>query len=238
MIEVTNVHVYGIATALRHMRMPYESFEKQDSKMLPDGRVILGLNDAKLLKQLSASGPEHRDFIRKIHVHLEVKAPRYWWQEFDTYKHPVKNSSSTMHLITKRHLTREDFELDDLVEEELKLLDSNISYFNMLIDLYKDPETKTKYQKERVLLRIKRFLPEGYLQLRGIDFDYETALCMLEQRYNHRLPQWRAFCKLVLLKLPLFEDIASSTEKGMKAIEHYKLEELARNGKHEQSGNN
>lgn len=238
MIEVANVHVYGIATALRHMRMPYESFEKQDSKVLSDGRVILGPNDAKLLSQLAKGGPEHRDFIRKIHIHLEIKAPRYWWQEFDTYKHPVKNSSSTMHLITKRHLAREDFELDDLIEEELKLLDNNISYLNMLIDLYNDPDTKTKHQKEMVMLRIKKFLPEGYLQLRGVDLDYETALCMFEQRYNHRLPQWRTFCKFVLLKLCLFEDIASSTDKGRKAVEYYKLEEMARNGECEQSGNN
>ena len=40
----------------------------------------------------------HNKFLESIVVWLDVIAPRYWWQEFDTYRIGVsKQSSSTMH---------------------------------------------------------------------------------------------------------------------------------------------
>ena len=207
MLKIGKVKVYGIPLALRFMRMPFESFDKSDTKVLPDDSVVIGLNDLVLAKKLISAGPEHRKFLRDIHVHVEVTAPRYFWSEFDTYKFAVQNSSSTMHLITKRHLTIDDFEHDNESEEELDYCEANISYINMLIDLYNSKDNNfSEAAKQELLVRIKRRLPEGYYQMRGLDFDYETAIQIWRQRSNHRLPIWRAFCNMLKTELPFFTD--------------------------------
>ena len=153
MIEIKNVETMGFSSALRGMRNPYESFSKADSgKCTPENRrgcigcgqqmidasclssnFAMGMSDTKLAHKLVKAGPEHRKFLRMIHVQADVKAPRRWWSEFDTYRFVEKNSSSTMHLITKRHLTIEDFSHNKF--SRLALL-KTIGDINDMIDVY------------------------------------------------------------------------------------------------------
>ena len=59
--------------------------------------------------------------------------------------------------------------------------------------------TKNKEEMDRLLLRAKRLLPEGMLQLRTIDTNYAELRNMYFQRRNHRLKEeWiNTFCKWV-----------------------------------------
>src|SRR5271157_3679775 len=43
----------------------------------------------------------------------------------------------------------------------------------------------------QLVVRMKRLLPEGFLQRAGYHMSYETALSMFRQRSNHRLAEWR-----------------------------------------------
>ena len=43
----------------------------------------------------------HNKFLESIYVWLNVKAPRYWWQEADTFRLSTKQSESTMHTLNK-----------------------------------------------------------------------------------------------------------------------------------------
>jgi hypothetical protein len=53
----------------------------------------------------------HNKFLESIQVWIEITAARYFWAEFDTYRvGTTKQSQSTIHTITKKPLTREDFE--------------------------------------------------------------------------------------------------------------------------------
>lgn len=206
MLKVKHIEVMGMPNALLFMRMPFESFDKSDSMVTSSGLAI-GLNDMSLAKKLIKSGPEHCKFLRDIHVQMQVVAPRYWWAEFDTYHFAVQNSSSTMHLITKRHLTLDDFEHEGEDETEIEFLMSTISYLNMLIDIYNDKSICDNEEKKRVMLvRIKRHIPESFLQLRGLDFSYKTAHDIIHQRKMHRLPIWRSFCKMLMDNLPYAYD--------------------------------
>lgn len=217
MIEIRNVIDLGIDGAFRGMRNPYMSHHKSDSihcdevdcsicpmNRCPDGdiRFAIGEEDMKLAKRLIKAGSEHRKFLRMIHVLADVKAPRYWWAEMDKYKFVEANSSSTMHLITKRNLTIDDFgSVNNGVREAL--LYSIIPTINEWIHEYQttgDPE-----HKNDVFRSIKQLLPESYLQLRTIDFDYETALTIWHQRHAHRLLEWHEFCDW-LETLPYMKD--------------------------------
>ena len=125
MIRIEKTWTGGFEGAIRGMRNPYESHEKSDSGYVCEWNVnaergteleyefVIGPADMTLAKKLIKAGSEHRKFLRMIHVQADVIAPRYWWQEFETYKYVEANSSSTMHLIGKRDLTMDDFSFDD-----------------------------------------------------------------------------------------------------------------------------
>lgn len=226
MIDIKTIGTWGFEGSLRGCRMPYESFDKSDSvdcrgceyfdvdryacseKVLPCpyGKYLIGENDMKLCKKLIKSGSEHRKFLRMIHVQAEVKAPRYWWAEMDKYKWVEANSSSTMHLITKRYLKVDDFSLDkgeDLYNLFFLRIIDNI---NAMIDSYNDcKKSNDTVGMNHYLRLIKQELPESYNQLRMIDTNYECLLNIYHQRKNHRLTEWREFCDWCS-SLPYFEE--------------------------------
>ena len=224
MIRISNTWTGGFEGAIRGMRNPYESHEKSDSHRCRqigcscciydndcpmedsfDGYFI-GEADMALCKKLIKAGSEHRKFLRMIHVQADVVAPRYWWAEMDKYKWVEANSSSTMHLITKRPLTIDDFSNDF----ELVVMQELIAEINELIDIYNDGCT-TNEEKEYYFAEIKQLLPESYNQLRTIDTNYEALLSIHRQRKNHRLTEWREFCEWIKT-LPYMEEFLEAME--------------------------
>lgn len=133
-----DIEVWGFRKALKGMRNPKNSWDKNDSvfgysnkncykhnglcpmceKHDPNAYAIeapiIGANDMKLAQQLIRAGSEHRKFMRQIFVSVDITAPLYWWKEFDTYKvGTVANSTSTMHKLVATPITLECFEIDD-----------------------------------------------------------------------------------------------------------------------------
>lgn len=219
MIKIDTIGVWGFEGSLRGCRMPYESFDKSDSGYrvwtapteAGDFRYKeyeIGEADLALLKKLVTGGSEHRKFLRMIHVQFEIRMPRYLAIEFDTYKvGTVKNSSSTMHLITKRPLTLDDFSYEEDGKEDMEKV---VDMLNRLIDDYntysKRPDEKKKQGKKRgIFRRIKQLLPEGFMQTAIYDMNYETLLSIYHQRKNHRLTEWHEFCSWIE-SLPYMED--------------------------------
>lgn len=231
MIKIDKTWVGGFEGAIRGMRNPYESHGKSDSvdcrgcelfdvdnysctqhgMICPYGHYLIGEADMALCKKLIKAGSEHRKFLRMIHVQADVTAPRYWWQEAETYQHLlhdpifyVRNSSSTMHLITKRDLTMEDFSYNRVSADEVKRA---IDEINNKIALYH--ELSDNDDKNEVFLAIKQMLPESYNQLRTIDTNYECLLHIYGQRKNHKLPEWAEFCSW-LKSLPYMEEFINA----------------------------
>ena len=121
-MKFENTDVWGFAHALRGMRNPKNSWDQSDSHYLSWdddladqlGGYWIGPNDMKLAQGLIKGGPEHRKFLRQIFVSVDITAPLYWWKEFDTYKvGTVANSTSTMHKLMSKPITRESFDIDD-----------------------------------------------------------------------------------------------------------------------------
>ena len=192
MLRITETEVFGFWAALRDMRNPMESWDKSDSRFGDSGvdqgfRVKIpefpeiGKNDLELACKLIKGGTEHRKFLRQIVINFVIEAPRYVWQEIDTYKvATVRNSCSTMHKLGHRPLTEKDF-----IDGEV--LVSTLRELNRLGQEYRDGG-----QKDYDLVRkMKRYLPEGFLQRAGFHMNYETAMSMFRQRKSHRLAEWR-----------------------------------------------
>ena len=213
MIKIEINEVMGIYSAMRGMRNPLNSWEKTDTFLNDDIEygfdafsgidydaimrgVTVGKNDKALARKLIDAGPSHRKFMRQIFVSMDITAPLYWWKEFDTYKvGTTTNSCSTMHTIMNEEFTVNYFSHDNMLTITKEYLEDIVSHLNGLRSLYLktgDPEQKKKYWYS-----IIQILPSSYNQLRTVTMSYENLRNMYEQRRNHKLDEWRKFCRTI-----------------------------------------
>ena len=196
MIKIENLHVYGWEAAIRGMRNPMNSWDRSDTAFCGwDGNSpIIGENDMKLMKTLCRAGSDDRKFLRMINVTMDITAPLYWWKEYDTYKiGTVANSCSTMHKIADKEFTLNDFSFERCKNERFvdRTIEEILNTLNYLREKYletKDPE----YWESMIQL-----LPSSYNQRRTVQLNYEVLLKMYYARRNHKLAEWREFCKII-----------------------------------------
>lgn len=202
MIKIDNVDVYGITRAIYSARNAKNSWDKSDSDL---NTAILGAADLTLAKKLAKAGTDHRKFMRMIVVYCDINAPMYWWKEFDTYKvGTVRNSCSTMHKIHSKEFTLDDFSCEQLFNREEYLIPLTIR-LNSYRELFL--ETKDKdYWWQMIQL-----LPSSYNQKSTVMLNYEVLANMYHSRKNHKLDEWREFCKWIE-SLPYSELITGSSD--------------------------
>ncbi|WP_295137224.1 hypothetical protein [uncultured Catenibacterium sp.] len=196
MITLKYADIWGFEHAVRGMRNPMNSWDKSDTFVDYD-LVLLGKKDKELMKRLVHAGPSHRKFLRQIFVSVDITAPLYWWKEFDTYKvGTVSNSCSTMHKIHDKEFTLDDFSVEHLQDDVLnKPFKDIISCLNFFRQLYVQDRDKDDWWQ------MIQLLPSSYNQKRTVTMNYENLLNIYETRRNHKLDEWKDFCKWIE-KLP------------------------------------
>ncbi len=134
----------------------------------------------------------HNKFLEQIIVWLSVRAPRYWWQEADTYRMSTKQSESTMHTLIDELLA---IDMDD--DEKLeKYAEENFE--DSVIDLLASICALASFAEKKELVKLKANLPEGFLQTRIWMVSYKTLRNIFQQRKDHRLPHWHRFIEQVM----------------------------------------
>lgn len=210
MIEISHINVDGFEAAIRGMRNPMNSWDKSDSVFSTPENIhycYIGDNDKKLMMNLIKSGSDHRKFMRMINVTMDIKAPLYWWKEFDTYKvGTVANSCSTMHKIHDKEFMLDDFSHEHLQEYGLYNLNKIIAVLNYAREAYL--ETKNKYDWWQMI----QLLPSSYNQLRTVQLNYEVLYSIYFARKDHKLDEWRIFCEEIK-RLPLMTSFIDTKEK-------------------------
>ncbi len=136
----------------------------------------------------------HNKFLESITVWLDVRAPRYWWQEADTFRLSTKQSESTMHTLTGE-LLAVDMADDAAVRAFLER--------NFEPDACSLPTLQAIYEaaKNNDIIGVKKRLPEGFLQTRLWCMSYKTLRNIILQRRSHRLPHWKEFIRQTLEQL-------------------------------------
>lgn len=219
MIKIENVEVFGWEAAIRGMRNPMNSWDKSDTESnwkevdivfdepyididFESGQIQqLGKNDLKLMKSLSKAGNDHGKFLRMINVTFDLTAPLYFFKEWDTYKvGTVANSCSTMHKIHAKEFTVEDFSHEHVVDMGYTLLLNTIGTLNDYRRWYlRDKDKEYWYQ-------MIQLLPSSYNQKRTVQLNYQVLKSMYFARKNHKLDEWREFCKWCET-LPYFKEV-------------------------------
>ncbi len=224
MITFEHTEVVGFDHAIRGMRNPLESWYKSDSEYLckkcnqqntcekASNKYIIGDNDLSLMLKLAKAGSEHAKYRRMIVLYCDIKAPLYWWKEFDTYKiGTVANSCSTMHTIHKKTFELEDFSYehvsDDIMDHSWIEDDFSIGeyadqqHISRPIDVLKSViKILNKNQALDLASKDKRYwwnmvqlLPSSYNQRRTVMMNYEVLSNVYKQREGHKLDEWNQF---------------------------------------------
>jgi hypothetical protein len=129
-------------------------------------------------RRLGFKGDGHNKFLESIVVWMDIDAPRYFWQQFDTYRVGVtKQSESTMHTMTARTLGQTDF--------AYPIPQAHLEHLNRLV-------------RDARWEEVKRDLPESFLQRRIVCQSYLSLQRIIRQRKAHRLTEWSTFVTEVL----------------------------------------
>lgn len=185
------LELVGFEPAIRGMRNPMNSWDRSDSVIDDDG-VELGEKDIELALKLNNGGSVHAKYRRMLVVWCDITAPLYWWKEHDTYRMGVeKNSCSTMHKIHSKPFDLEDFSIDHLDQFSLKVLNITIEALNANRDAF--IATKDKHYWWQMI----QLLPSSYNQRRTVMMSYEALAGMYRWRKDHKLDEWREFCKWI-----------------------------------------
>ena len=211
MILFEYTKVSGWEAALRGMRNPMNSWDRSDTDFNGEAMVQgMGINDHTLAQKLADAGQVHGKYLRMINVTVDITAPMYWWQEFDTYKvGTVRNSCSKMHKIHSKTFTTADFAHDgiDEVAYAQEALDAVIAACERLrLDFNATKEKKYW----RALIEL---LPEGYCMRATVQLNYEVLLHMYWSRKDHKLTEWHDFCRMIE-GLPYFKEVCLAEEEG------------------------
>lgn len=132
-IKIKTLEIAGFTAAVKALRLP---FSKECRSKSQQGIIIGSSNSGKpsieylsqvdfdpkdlhLMSVLVKRGDEHAKVIRGIVVYAEIEAPRFWWQEMDTYRIGAEklSSESTMHTLGEKPLTVDNFSVSDVIKE-------------------------------------------------------------------------------------------------------------------------
>ena len=174
-----------------------------------------------------------KNFITSNHIN-NSKRQSINGKEFDTYKvSTVANSCSTMHKIQEKKFTIEDFSTDKIIDTgepgyenvyndltltlhydgEKQYYDPHDIFSEILIpalNLYRKRYLETKDKK--YWWQMIQLLPSSYNQTRNVMINYEVLANIYKSRKDHKLDEWREFCKWIEA-LPYSELITESCKK-------------------------
>lgn len=209
---------------IRGMRNPMNSWDRTDSYTTPEGVFVIGDDDYTLMEKLTAAGSDHRKFLRMIGVFMDITAPLYWWKEFKTYRAGRKfaddepdlipdeyleydiemNSCSTMHKIHEKEFVLDDFSHEHLVSSAKYRLADTILALNEYREIYLNWDNESEFvqkqfgfERKTVWWQMIQMLPSSFNQKRTVMLNYEVLRNMYHARKNHKLDEWRDFCRRI-----------------------------------------
>ena len=184
---ISNWKVYGLEDSVRASKYP-KSTDVDDCTPEITDRV----------RKLAAcdTGTGHDNFLNGIIVQFDLTFTVKAWTEAERYHFfDFVSSQSTMHKIT-------EFDLDTAYIEYVD--PRMIAIMKELVDEYNANPTMKKY------LTILYSNPCGFRLTARMTTNYRQLKTIYQQRKNHRLPEWRAFCRWIEL-LPHSEFITRRT---------------------------
>lgn len=207
---VANAMVYGLYESIRRAKFPMAT----DTDML-------NFDMTKGIKALAQSGrgEGHDQWLTGVIVQFDLTFTNKAWVEAERYHFlDFVSSQSTMHRITKFDLDNAfnehtDKRIIEIVKEKAREYNELCDAFNgglvpQSVEFLADLEERRKEKYLEVLYSN----PAGFRLTAGMTTNYRQLKTIYCQRKNHRLPEWREFCKWIET-LPMSELITGKDKE-------------------------
>ena len=193
---ISNATVYGLNDSVRRAKFPMLANASKASEELTSG--------IKNLAQ-STPGSGHDQWLTGVIVQFDLTFTIKAWTEAERYNYlSFISSQSTMHRLAK-------FDMDEAYspyvdERMVVIMKSMVNEYNQC----EDPE-----HKKELYLRMLYSNPAGFKLTAGMTTNYRQLKTIYRQRKNHRLPEWRSFCKWIET-LPFAKELIIPEEEEVK----------------------
>ena len=197
----------------------YDVKESIKASKYPMSVDINKLNDdvTKTVKKLASTdvGSGDDNFLNGFRIAFDLTFSNKAWGEMERYHFmDFVSSQSTMHKITKFELKSQcnkyvDSRIIDIVQEYINEYNrlSNLDNVNLTEKVAKN---RADIMKE-LYLTILYNIPSGFQLTARMTTNYRQLKTIYFQRRNHRLPEWREFCRWIE-QLPYFKEWVLSEE--------------------------
>lgn len=186
-MQIDNARVYDMQESIVASGLPMKTlYDENDftaaafNMSEDDTNSMMTGKDFDRAKRLALNPPGtgHNNFLTGILVSANVSATVKWWTQFERYHHAqIVSSMSTMHRLREMLKTG--------TATFANKTDKRI--VEMLFDLAADADDETLAYSCPMGLILTARITTNYLQLKTMYF----------QRSNHKLGEWRRFCKWI-----------------------------------------
>ena len=194
---VSNVDIYDLEKSILASGYPMRT-------IIPDRDITeKDLTRCKNLVNATKTGNgAHAQFMTGIRVNFDLTFSNKAWVEAERYRFlEFVSSQSTMHRITKFDL---DNQYNEYVDPRIiEIMKSKVQEYNKVMEL-RDSYDKDDQRREDLTewlkdayLEILYSNPAGFTLTARMTTNYRCLRNIYMQRKDHRLPEWRAFCKWI-----------------------------------------
>ena len=207
-MKIENIKVYDLEETLIASGYPMRT--SLENRELTAADVRRG---HKLSAASDYGNGAHGQFLTGIRVAFDLTCTNKMWVEAERYRFlEFVSSQSTMHRITKFDIRNQYNEYVD--SRVIDIMEEKIKEYNDLCELCDNTDEEIKF-KELEALKKKKYLeilytnPAGFELTARLTTNYRCLKNIYIQRKDHRLPEWREFCKAIE-SLPYFEELINT----------------------------
>ena len=197
-MKITNLQVYDMHNAIRASGYPMKERLDFDSQH----RYIDDLDWKRAISLASRESSEgHDNFLSGIIVSFDLTCTIKMWTEFERYHFAqIVSSQSTMHRLSKMQL---DIACTPYTDSKI------IERLQTLQKRYNEEPNESNF------LTLLYSCPTGLDLTARVTTNYRQLKTILKQRHNHKLPEWRSFCKEIVSQcLFAYEFLVKGGERG------------------------
>ena len=144
----------------------------------------------------------HDQFLTGIRVSFDLTFTNKAWVEAERYRFlEFVSSQSTMHRITKFDLRNQYNEYVD--PRVIDIMEEKVATYNKLVKNKPSPDAAVELLEDYAKMLKEKYLeilytnPAGFMLTARLTTNYRCLKNIWRQRRNHRLPEWREFCKWI-----------------------------------------
>ena len=188
---ISNVKIYDLEESLIASGYPMRT-----KKIVHD----LGTQDfergERLVKATLNGNTAHHQFLTGVRVNFDLTFTNKAWVEAERYRFlEFVSSQSTMHRITKFDLNGQYIEYVD--PRIIKIMKEKVALYNEMVTRKEAGEDIGEDILKKLYLEILYSNPAGFKLTARMTTNYRCLRNIYIQRRNHRLPEWRAFCRWI-----------------------------------------